>query len=141
MYDNDLTLNANANTGVSLARVHSLISVEGSKSTRSCAALATTTPSTLDIQHGEVKKGKAVYIRSTIGLRRAEIPSGVNATEDVASYEHSVRLIVERPKNTTVITSSEIATQLGELLSVLGTSLSVAGVPTTALAKLLNREP
>lgn len=141
MFDNDLILNANAFTGVSTPRVHSLISIEGSKSTRSCAALANTTPSVLDIQHGEVKKGKAVYKRSTLGLRRSEIPAGASPTEDVTSYEHSCRIIIESPKNTTVISSAEIATQLGELLSVLGISLSVGGVPTAALTKVLNKEP
>lgn len=141
MFDNDLTLNANAFTGVSTPRVHSLISIEGSRSTRSCAALATTTPSVLDVQHGEAKKGKATYLRSTVGLRRSEIPAGASPAEDVKAYEHSVRITIERPKNTTVISSAEIATQLGELLSVFGISLSVSGVPTAALTKFLNKEP
>lgn len=141
MFNQDITLNANPFTGVNVARIHALTSITGSKSMRKCAALASTTPSELDVQYGEVKKGKATYLRSTVGLRRSEISPGATPSEDVSGYEHSWRIICERPKNTTVITASEIATQLGELLSFFGVSLSVAGVPTANLEKFANGEP
>lgn len=141
MFDNDIILNANAFTGVSSAKTHSLTGVEGSKSTRSARDLALTTPQILDIQHSEVSRGGARYVRSTIGLTRSEIPPSVSSTEGAKSYQHSVRLVLERPRDTTVVSQAEIATQLGELLSAFGVSLSVAGVPTTSLAKFLNKEP
>ena len=141
MFDNDLTLNANPFTGVSAAKVHALTGVDGSRSTRSARDLALTTPQVLDIQHTETVKNGARYIRSTIGLTRSEIPPSVSSTESAKSFQHSVRLVLERPRDTTVVSQAEIATQIGELLSVFGVSLSVAGVPTAALAKFLNREP
>lgn len=141
MFNSDLTLNANAFTGVSAAKIASLVSTgPGYTSLRSVASLSNTTPLELDVQHQVVKRGKAKYIRSTVGLKRRLIAPTTANPEGVTSYETSARIIMERPETTGVVTTAEVVTQLGELLSVFGVSLSSGGNPTTAMEKFLNRE-
>lgn len=134
MFDNDITLNANAHTGVNAPLVVSR--QLGNASKWSAPSLINTTPLELDVQHTEVKKGKDLYIRSTIGLVRKELLS----TTGSGLVSSTARLIIERPKDPTAISTLEIATQLGQLLSVLGVTLYSGSSPTTALLKLINRE-
>lgn len=137
----DITLNASAFTGVSAASAAAEISRgPGFQSLRGVTALANTTPKMLDIQHTEVKRGRAKYYRSTIGLVKSNIAVPEANPEGVISYQFGWRLVLERPVLNGVVTEAEICTQLGELLSVFGASLSVGGVPTTNVHKFLARE-
>lgn len=145
MYPNDITLNANAHTGVSLDRVFALQSGPNTNgttitSTRSVAALANTTPLILDVQHTEVKRGGAVYVRSTVTLRQDGIPPTTANPEGVTSYSNRASFMIERPKLSGVITDTALATHLGQLLSFLGVTLSTTGVPSANLLKLFNKE-
>lgn len=136
----DLTLNANAFTGVSAAKTAAFVtSGPGYQSLRAIAAVANTTPTELVIKHQEVKRGKAVYVRSMIGLSRSNVPPTEANPENVLGYSHQWYLVLERPKQG-VVTDSDVVTQLAELLSVFGVSLSSGGVPTTNIGKFLARE-
>lgn len=141
MFTTDIVLNASAFTGVSSAKTAALVSTgPGYVSERSVASLANTNPLILDVQHAEVKRGKAKVLRSTIGLTRSNVAPTVSNPEGVTSYQHSARLIMERPTTTGVVTTAEVVTLLGELLSVFGVTLSTAGVPSANVEKFLNRE-
>lgn len=137
----DVTLNAQAFTGTNAAKTAAFVSSgPGYQSKRAVTSLASTTPTELDIQHQEVKRGKAKYYRSTVGLKRSNISVPVANPEGVNSYDVVARIVLERPVLNGVVTDLEIVTQLGELLSVFGVSLASSGVLTTNIGKFLARE-
>lgn len=133
MFDNDITLNANAHTGVNSPLLVSRRT--GNMSKWTAPSLVNTSPLELDIQHAEVKKGKSVYIRSTIGLTRKELQT---AGGDLVTS--TARFIVERPKDPSAISSLDLVTQIGQLFSVLGVTLYSGSNPTTNMLKMINQE-
>lgn len=137
----DVTINAQAFTGTNAAKTAAFVSSgPGYRTIRAVSSLASTTPLELDIQHQDVKRGKAKYWRSTVGLKRSNISVPTANPEGVTSYETVARIVIERPALNGVVTDLEVVTQLGELLSVFGTSLASSGVPTTNIGKFLARE-
>lgn len=133
MFDNDITLNANAHTGVNNPILVSRRA--GNLSKWTAPSLVNSSPLELDIQHTEVKKGKSVYIRSTIGLTRKELPT---TGGDLVSS--TTRIIIERPKDPSAISTLELVTQLGQLFSILGITLYSGASPTTNMLKMFNQE-
>lgn len=146
MYNQDITLNPQAFTGANVGVVMSLQSgptTTGPTTTsiRAAAAYANTTPLSLDVQHTEIKKNGAKYVRSTVGLRLEGLPPPVGNPEGVVSYANTARIIIERPKIAGVLTDIAIVTHLSQLLSFFGVTLATSGTPSSAMQKLLNKEP
>lgn len=134
MFDNDITLNANAYVGVNAPVLLSRQS--GNRSFWTAPSLVNTTPLEFDVQHGEIKKAKDQYVRSTLGLVRKELVS----TAGSGLVQNTWRIINERPRDPSAISSLDNATQLGQLLSILGITLYSGSNPTTNLLKFFNRE-
>lgn len=134
MFDNDIILNANAHTGINAPVTVSRRA--GNLSFWTAATLVNTTPLEFVVKHQEVKKGKDSYIRSMIGLSRRELVS----TTGSGLVSNVWNLVNERPKDPSAISSLDTATQLGQLLSVLGITLYSGSNLTTNLLKFHNQE-
>lgn len=145
-YSEGITLNPQAFTGENAgATIGSLSRTGDGSNNKSLWALSGTTstqPVHLDIQHQEIKKGKATYIRSTIGFTRKNLtaPTGDPESTGANGYSSMVRLTIERPKISGVIADILVVSDIGRLLSFFGVTLATSGTPNSAVAKFLNRE-
>lgn len=148
MYAEGITLNPNAYTGSNLGSTLSRLSgptgdTQGnSQGILQSSDSTSTQPVIVEIKHSTVRKGKAKYQRSTIAFIREKLtpptdnPEGVNAD----GYTSVVRIIVEKPVISGVISDIAVVNDWARLYSFFGTTLASAGVPSGAVLKFITRE-
>lgn len=121
MYPTDIAL-----MGTSVSKTYSLISIAGSKATRTDASAPLGEPRSLVISHQPVTRAAGAADRHLVRLD--ETVSGVSPAPDV---QISVQLVIEVPRDTAT------AAQVKDVIDRMEAFLATAGY----IDKLLNSEP
>lgn len=128
MFNNDITLNPTTFGGANTNEVFSLVGWGGdSSSLRRVSATASTTPTTLRVEHREVVKGQVTTDQHLVRIDK-QYTDPVKGQVVLSTW-----LCIHVPRGTTVITLQEIKDYVGRLIAF--------EQATDALGKILNSEP
>lgn len=128
MFNNDITLNPTTYGGANTNEVYSLVGWGGdSSSIRRVSTTASTTPTTLRVEHREAEKAKIITDQHLVRLDK-QFTDPVMGKVILSSW-----MVIHVPRGTTVITLQEIKDQIGRLIAF--------EQAVGALDKILNSEP